>query len=112
MLFHVNNESAIRWALAFAKEKGLKAILVGAPDAWRVTREIKAAGVPVLLVPSVAQCPSADFTVDEYDPYDAPMALGAVLSRAGIPFAMAAMHVPSVIMAPVQIAVSSSSRGD
>ena len=102
VLFHVGNEGAIRWTLAFAKEKGLRAILVGAPDAWRVTKEIKAAGVPVLLVPPVAQCPSADFTVDEYDPYDAPMALGAVLGRAGIPFALASQDWETAMNLPLR----------
>lgn len=100
VLLHANNESAIRWALGFAKEMKLKAILVGAADAWRVTKEIKAADVPVILVPPVAQCPSEDSTVDEFDPYDTPMALGAVLQRAGIRFAIAsndwetAMNLP------------------
>lgn len=100
VLFHANNESAIRWALAFAKEKKLRAILVGAADAWRVIPEIKAAGVPVILVPPVAQCPSEDSVVDEYDPYDTPMALGTLLQRAGVPFALAsedwetAMNLP------------------
>jgi imidazolonepropionase-like amidohydrolase len=100
VLLHATNESAIRWALSFAKEMKLKAILVGAADAWRVTKEIKAVDVPVILTPPVAQCPGEDSTVDEFDPYDTSMALGAVLQRAGIRFAVAsndwetAMNLP------------------
>jgi imidazolonepropionase-like amidohydrolase len=102
VLFHVNNEGSIRWALAFAKELRLKAILVGAADAWRVTPEIKAAGVPVIVVPPVAQCPSEDSTVDEYDPYDTPMALGTVLQRAGIPFALASQDWETAMNLPLR----------
>ena len=102
VLFHVNNESSIRWALGFAKELHLRAILVGAADAWRVTPEIKAAGVPVIAVPPVAQCPSEDSTVDEYDPYDTPMALGTVLQRAGIPFALASQDWETAMNLPLR----------
>lgn len=102
VLFHANNESAIRWTLAFAKEMKLKAILVGAADAWRVTKEVKASGIPIIAIPPVAQCPSEDNGVDEYDPYDTPMAFGTLLQRAGIPFALASQDWETAMNLPLR----------
>jgi imidazolonepropionase-like amidohydrolase len=52
LLVHVNRASDIRRLLAFkARHPGVKMILVGAGEAWRVADEIAAAGVPVLLNP-------------------------------------------------------------
>lgn len=87
VLFHATDVTAIRWTLAFAKEKGLKAILVDAPDAWRVAAEIRAADVPVIVAPPVGECPEEDGSLDEFDPYDTSMTLPALLSRAGVRFA-------------------------
>ncbi|RYG27939.1 hypothetical protein EON81_29345, partial [bacterium] len=100
VLLYATNEGTIRWAISFAKEMKLKAILVGANDAWRMTREVKASGYPVLVNPPVAQCPGEDTSVDEFDPYDTSMAFAALLDRANIPFAFAsgdwetAMNLP------------------
>ncbi|RYG33651.1 hypothetical protein EON81_17655, partial [bacterium] len=102
ILFHVRDENAIRWTLAFVKEKKLKAILVGAADAWRMTAEVKASGLPILLVPPVAQSPSEDSTVDEYDPYDTSMAFATVLQRAGIPFAFASQDWETAMNLPLR----------
>lgn len=102
VLFHANNENAIRWTLAFAKEMKLKAILVGAGDAWRVTKEVKTSGIPILVNPPVAQCPSEDSSLDEFDPYDTSMAFAALLQRAGIPFAFASSDWESAMNLPLR----------
>ncbi|RYG34731.1 amidohydrolase, partial [bacterium] len=103
VLFHARDESAIRWTLAFAKEMKLKAVLVGAADAWRVTKEVKASGIPILVVPPVAQCPGEDSIVDEYDPYDTPMAFGTLLRRAGIAFAFASEDWETAMNLPLRV---------
>lgn len=103
ILFHVTDVTAIRWALAFAKEWKLKAILVGAPDAWRVASEIKAAGVPVIVTPPVGECPEEDSTVNEFDPYDTSMALAAVLQREGVRFAFASQSWETAMNLPLRV---------
>ncbi len=103
VLFHATDVTAIRWALAFAKEKGLKAVLVDAPDAWRVAAEIKAADVPVIVAPPVGECPEEDSTVNEFDPYDAPMALGAMLGRAGVRFAFESQGWETAMNLPLRV---------
>ena len=103
VLFHAFDVTAIRWALAFAKEKGLKAVLVDAPDAWRVAAEIKAADVPVVVAPPVGQCPSEDGSVNEFDPYDTPFASGSVLVRAGVRLAFESQDFETAMNLPLRV---------
>jgi imidazolonepropionase-like amidohydrolase len=79
---HANNAQTILFALKFAKEHGLKAVLYEAADAWKVVDAIAREQVPVVVGP-VLRMPSTRF-----DPYDAPYANAAVLARAGVPFAL------------------------
>jgi imidazolonepropionase-like amidohydrolase len=79
---HANNAQTILFALKFAKEHGLKAVLYEAADAWKVVDVIAREQVPVVVGP-VLRMPSTRF-----DPYDAPYANAAVLARAGVPFAL------------------------
>ena len=73
-------EQDILSALRLADEFGFKLVLDGAAEAYLVTDQIKAAGVPVLLHPTMArqfgELENASFTT------------GAALHRAGIPFAL------------------------
>lgn len=73
-------EQDILSALRLAEEFGFKLVLDGAAEAYLVTDQIKAAGVPVLLHPTMArqygELENASFTT------------AAVLHRAGIPFAL------------------------
>jgi imidazolonepropionase-like amidohydrolase len=80
---HANNAQTILYALRFVEEQGLKALLYGARDGWKVAPEIAASGVGVVIGPVLA------LPASEFDPYDAPFANAAVLHRAGIPFAIA-----------------------
>ena len=78
---HADNAQTILYALKFAEEEGLKAVLVGARQAWKVTDALVESGMSVILGP-VLTMPSG------FDPYDAPFANAAVLYRAGVPFAI------------------------
>jgi imidazolonepropionase-like amidohydrolase len=68
----------IRAALAWAKDENLKIAIAGGRDAWRAASEIAAAGVPVVLDPVIGLPTRAD------EPYDAPFAAPAILSKAGV----------------------------
>lgn len=81
---HANNAQTILYALEFAKEQGLVAVLVGAHEAWKVVDAIRASGISVVLGPVL------DLPRSEFDPYDACYANAAVLFRAGVQFAITA----------------------
>lgn len=51
LLISVRRASDIRDVLAMARTEGLKLILEGASEGWRVAGDIAAAGVPVLITP-------------------------------------------------------------
>ncbi len=82
---YANNAQTILDVLAFVREQNLDAVLIGVTEGWKVVDELCAAKLPVVVGP-VLTLPSSEF-----DPYDAPYANAAVLSRAGIPVALAAM---------------------
>ena len=100
VILHAEGEDALRWSLGFARDLKLRGVLFGASESWRVLPAIKASGLPVIVSPPVGENPATDETRSPFDPYDTPMALGALLSRAGIPFAFAsgdwdtAMNLP------------------
>src|SRR5690606_3801731 len=75
---YADNAQTILFALRFAKEEDLRAVLFGAREAWKVSGAIAEAGVPVVVGPVLA-LPST-----EHDPYDAAYANAAVLHRAGV----------------------------
>lgn len=79
---HARNAQSLLHAARFATEHGLDAVLYGATEAWKVADQLAELGVPVVTAP-VLGLPSSEF-----DPYDAPYAQGAVLARAGVPFAL------------------------
>jgi imidazolonepropionase-like amidohydrolase len=51
LLVHADRASDIRAALALAAEHGLRLVVAGGAEGWRVAPELAAAGVPVLLDP-------------------------------------------------------------
>ncbi|MDW8225261.1 MAG: amidohydrolase family protein [Bacteroidota bacterium] len=76
----------LREAERFARHFGIRVILVGAADAWRLLEEIRAADIPVILR-RIHRLPRRD---DE--PYDIAYRLPALLEQAGIRFAIAEEH--------------------
>ncbi len=74
-------ERAIRDALKFIEKEKLRAVITGATEAYKVTAELKAANVPVILGPTLS------LPLEEDDPYDRPVTTPAELHKAGVKFA-------------------------
>ena len=79
VIIGAESEEGIRGALEFVKAFGLRAILAGNRDVWRVVDEIKAANVPVILGPLESRPAPGD-------PYDAIFVAAKLLHDAGVPF--------------------------
>lgn len=85
ILVSVMREREIKEALEWSARQKLKIILIGAPEAYKATKEIKAANVPVILGPTLS-LPS-----EEDEPYDRTFNTAAELQKAGIKFAFASL---------------------
>ena len=81
---HASNAQTILFAIKFAQEEELDAVLYGVKEGWKVVEAVAASGYPVVVGP-VLTVPSSP-----YDPYDAGYANAAVLHRAGVPLAIMA----------------------
>jgi hypothetical protein len=77
VVFHVDRAADIRQALSFAKKHGMRPVIVGGAEAWRVAAAIKAANAPVLL-DTLANLPSS------FDSLGATLENAARLHRAGV----------------------------
>ncbi len=97
---HARNAQTILYALRFAREEELDAVLFGATEAWKVADAIAAEGVPVVVGP-VLTLPGSRF-----DPYDAPFANAAVLHRAGVEFAIMPADEENTRNAPFHAAMA------
>lgn len=82
----VRNAASIREAVEFIKARKLKAVLVGAPDAWREAKLLADNNIPVIIAPAGKTTLGANTTVNDWDPYDTPYATPALLKRAGVKF--------------------------
>ena len=80
VILSANSAAGILVAIDLAAELGIRAILRGGQEAWRVADEIAEAGLPVLLSP-LTRSPS-----DPYDPYDSVYQSPLRLHEAGILF--------------------------
>lgn len=78
LVLDASRASDILAALAFAKEQRIRIVINGGAEAWRVSKQLAADRVPVILTPSV-QDPASFETLRARD--DAP----ALLDRAGVP---------------------------
>jgi imidazolonepropionase-like amidohydrolase len=99
---HADNAQTILFALKFAKEEKLDAVLYGAADAWKVVDALAREQVPVVVGP-VLRMPSS-----RMDPYDAPYANAAVLARAGVPFAIMSNDRENVRNLPFHAAMAAA----
>ena len=77
VVFHVDRAADIRQVLAFSKKHGLRPVIAGGAEAWRVAAELKAADVPVL-VDALANLPSS------FDALGSTLRNAALLHRAGV----------------------------
>lgn len=82
VMFNADRVADIRGAIAFAKEHGLRPIIIGGRDAWQIADELARDEVPVVLT-GVLSLPGR-----EDDPYDANFTAPAKLAAAGVRFAI------------------------
>jgi imidazolonepropionase-like amidohydrolase len=80
---HANDVRQIRGALEFTQEHGVKLVIVGGIDAWRLAGELKAADTAVIVSP-VHTVP-----LRRWEPYDTPFTNASKLAAAGVSFAIA-----------------------
>ena len=81
VVFQADWADQIADALDFAKEQGLRPMIAGGQEAWKVADRLALGDVPVLLGPVLT------LPADEATPYDAPLANAGLLQRAGVRFA-------------------------
>jgi imidazolonepropionase-like amidohydrolase len=82
VLFNADVADDIKAVVRFSEEFGLRPVIVGGAQAWKIASYLAAKKVPVLVGP-VFRLP-----VDRYEPYDAAYSNAARLYRAGVPFAI------------------------
>jgi imidazolonepropionase-like amidohydrolase len=84
VVFHAQAAEEIRESLELAAEFGLKPIIAGGREAWKVADLLAEKNVPVILG-GVLQLP-----LREHDPYDSAFTNAARLAKAGVRFAISA----------------------
>ncbi|RYG34937.1 hypothetical protein EON81_14160 [bacterium] len=92
VVFNTNSATGIREAIAFGKRLGLKTVIEGGKESWKVSDLLVKENVPIILPLPIWSQPDAASDVSplrEYDPYDAWLATPALLARAGVRFAFA-----------------------
>lgn len=82
LFVHVESAGDMLQVIQFAKQYDLKAVLIGARDAWRVTDELMESGIPVILR-SVHSLPAR-----RDEDYDQPYKTPAMLAKKGILFCL------------------------
>ena len=82
VFFAADSARQIAQSLAFAEKFGLKPVITGGADAWKLREQLAEKDVPVIVGP-VMRRPTED-----HDPYDAPYANPGLLHEAGVKFAL------------------------
>jgi imidazolonepropionase-like amidohydrolase len=99
VVVRADTEDEIRGAVAFAEQRGLKLIVAGGLEAWRVADLLKQKDVAVLA--NVDRLPGR-----ESDPYDAAYANPAALAQAGVRFAIVSDDASQVRNLPYEAAMA------
>lgn len=86
VFIRVRDREGIRGAVEFVKKYKLKAVFVGAPEAWKETTLLVQNHIPVIIEPAGTSTLSANSPANDWDPYDTPYATAALLKRAGVKF--------------------------
>jgi imidazolonepropionase-like amidohydrolase len=86
VFLRVRDRAAILAAVEFVKKYKLRAVLVGAPDAWKEAKLLADNKIPVILTVAGQSVLDANGTISEWDPYDTPYAVAGLLQRAGVKF--------------------------
>lgn len=95
-----DSRQQIAEALLFAEKQKLKIVIVGGTDAWKLSAELKARDVPVIVGP-VMRSPIA-----AYDPYDAPYANPGRLHEAGVRFCIRSNNAANSRNTPFEAAMA------
>ena len=82
VFFGADSARQIAQSLAFAEEYGLRPIVTGAADAWKLRDELAEKNVDVIVGPVMRR------PTESHDPYDAPYANPGLLHEAGVRFAL------------------------
>ena len=102
VVFDVNTADQIRGVLTLADSFGLKVILRGAHEAWRLADTLAMRRIPVIVGPTAESPDEAD------DPYDAIYANPGVLARAGVKIAFQTEEASNVRNLPYQAALATA----
>lgn len=97
VLILAQREGEIRQAMAFAEAQGLRMILAGGAEAWKVKADLAEKRVPVILGPALA------LPTHEDDPYDKPLSRAGELHAAGVKVAMATFNASDSRTLPFEI---------
>lgn len=104
-IFHAHRADDLLTALRIGEEFGLRVVLAGAAEAWRVRDALRKAGVPVLLGPVMGRGWTASETRDQR------LDAAALLREAGVPVAFVSgyeAYVPKVRVVPWEAALAAS----
>jgi len=93
LFVHADSQAQIRAAVAFAREQGVRMVLVGGADAWRVAGLLAEAGIAVIT--RVYEVP-----MRRWEAYDTTFTNPAALAEAGVTFAFGSG--PSGFSTPMQ----------
>lgn len=106
MLLRVGNVASIRRALTLIEKYKLKAVLSGAAESWKIAKEIADKKVPVIISPAGRSTLSANAPTSDWDPYETPFALPALLKRAGVKFCFHTENNSASYLLPVRVGQS------
>jgi hypothetical protein len=82
LLIEVNHAQDILDAIEWVQERGVRAVLMGVVDGWRVADRLAASGIPVITGPVHA------IPLRESDRYDLPYANAGIMHQAGVQVAL------------------------
>jgi imidazolonepropionase-like amidohydrolase len=102
VIFDADSKENIQAAVQFAEDVGLKAIIAGGRDAWRVADLLRDKKVPVLVGPVLTTPRSRT------DPYDAPFFDAARLFEKGVTFAFRTGDASNVRNLPYHAAMAAA----
>lgn len=90
VFIHADSEDAIKEVLSLGKQFKLKVVIVGGAEAWKVTKELVAADVPVVYgAPAITNPSGTVQPASEMDPYDSPLVAPTLMRRDGVKFCIA-----------------------
>lgn len=90
LMIEVDKAADIEQAIKWVDEKGIKAILSGVSEGWRVADKIAKSGIPVIVGPTL-NTPSRS-----YDRYDKPYSNPGILKEAGVKVAIRTTEAENV----------------